>query len=100
MKHFACPLVTALLHALPELRLVNKRERDWFSATFAGVRMVMTFETDQPIEPVRLSSCLEVLAELPVAGSGRFIADLCLAECENGAEGRQTIEIEALLLEE
>ncbi|MBK8375220.1 hypothetical protein [Sphingorhabdus sp.] len=100
MKHFACPLVTALLAALPELRLVNRRERDWFSATFAGVRMVLTFETDQPIAPERLSSCLEVLAELPVARSGRFVADMCLAECENGAEGVQKIGIEALLLDE
>lgn len=100
MRCSPCPLVSALLNVLPHVRLVSRRERDWFSATFSGVRLVMVFESDQPLAEDRLRSQLEAVAELPVAGASRFVADLWLSKCEVSRDGIQLIEIEALLLDE
>lgn len=93
-----CALSQALCALAPGAVVTRRVERDWHSATFAGVRVTLDLLWDAPVADVAAFAAM--LGEHEFADTDLLVADIIVARQTCAADGATVLSIEALLLDD
>ena len=93
-----CALSRALCALVPGAVIARRKERGWYSATFAGKRVTLDLMWDAPVADV--AAFASMLSEHEFAQPDLFVADICVARQTCAADGAVVLIIEALLLDD
>ena len=94
-----CALSQALLALLPDTKITARSERDWHSATFAGIRLRLTLVVPVTTQNSVIKEFCERLPEYEFDLRRRFVADIHIEQQSRLADGSTEIVIEALLID-
>jgi hypothetical protein len=96
----ACPVTLALAAMLPNAEIVNRHERSWHSATFAGSRVMLSIAVPGEMDRGALAEFRKRLCDHDFALTKGFVADIAIIGENTSADENIVIEIEVLLLDE
>ena len=79
-------LLIALTEYLGPIEIDAERQRDWWSATFTGMRHELSFTTTAS------AARIDALPEIDLPMRGHFVADLAILDVQPGRPTRLSIE--------
>jgi hypothetical protein len=94
----ACPFSSALMALLPGALVVRRREYEWRSATFSGVRLVLDLQVEG-LDAARTKTFATKSEDYEFSLPGLLVADIAVTE-RQATEAGIALTVEALLLED
>ncbi len=92
------PLVRALQSKLPDAVITVARQTDWYSMTFAGVRLELFLSLSGPDAAARMQGFADQLAEEEFALPRMLVADIAVIRLVTDPDSA-ILSVEALVLE-